>query len=348
MPTISMCMATVKGDPVDRETLSRILSDHKAWLEDPAKGRQAYLRNMNLEKADLSGEDLSFADLTGAWLKQAKLAGTKLKGAVLDEAYLSDTDLTGADFCGAHLSHINATHACFKKADMEQAILTGSVLWNSDFKEANMKGAILTGSELCDCAFTAADMSYADLYCANLDYTVFRDADLKYARIGYAENSFYADFKNANLTGVDFSECSLNEEIMKGATGFHPHMRCPEEGSFIGWKKCRDNRIVKLLIPETAARTGACTDTCRASKAVVLDIRDADNGSCEDAVSCCDKDFIYRKGETVCPVEVFDARLLTDGSGIHFFLTRTEAELFEFEDDEIDPVSEQENPIDEV
>ncbi|MBR5426823.1 MAG: pentapeptide repeat-containing protein [Clostridia bacterium] len=336
MPTISMCMATVKGEPVDRETLSRILSEHKAWLEAPANGRRADLREMNFEKADLSGVDLSSADLAGAWLKNAKLVGTKLAGAVLDGAFMHDADLTDADLRGARLSHAKACHACFKRADMEQAILTGSVLWESDFEEASLKGAILTAAELCDCDFTAADLSYADLYCANLDYTVFRDADLKYARIGYAENSFYADFKSADLTGVDFSECPLNEGSMEGATGFHPHMRCPEEGSFVAWKKCRDNRIVKLRIPETAARTGACVDTCRASEAAVLDIRDAENGSCEEAVSCCDRDLIYRKGETVYPEEPFDDRLLTDGSGIHFFLTRTEAELFEPGEDEDD------------
>lgn len=347
MPTISMCMANVKGDPVDREMISRIISDHKAWLEDPNTGRRAYLRNMNLEKADLSGEDLSFADLTGACLKEAKLAGTKLKGAVLDEAYLSDADLTGADFCGAHLSHVNASHACFKKADMEQTILTGSVLWDSDFKEANLKGAILTGSELCDCNFSGADLSFADLYCADLDYTVFQGADLKYARIGYAKNSFYADFKNADLTGVDFSECSLNEGSMEGAVGFHPHMRCPEEGSFIAWKKCRDDRIVKLLIPETAARTGACVYACRASEAVVLDILTPENTSCEEAVSGKDQDFIYRTGETVRPTDAFDDSLLKDGSGVHFFLTRTEAALFKCREEEDDPEEDEEAAVDE-
>ena len=230
---------------------------------------------------------------------------------------------------------------------MEQAILTGSVLWNSDFEEANLKGALLTGSELCDCNFAGADLSFADLYCANLDYTVFQGADLKYARIGYAENSFYADFKNADLSDVDFSECSLNEKRMEGVTGFHPHMRCPEEGSFIAWKKCRDDRIVKLLIPETAARTGACVYACRASEAVVLDILTPDNTSCEEAISCEDQDFIYRKGETVRPTDAFDDSLLKDGSGVHFFLTLAEAALFKCREEEDDPEEDEEAAVDE-
>ena len=347
MPTVSMCASIIHGDPVDRETLSRILNDHKAWLEDRTKGRQACLREMDLENADLSGADLSFADLSGVCLMNAKLAGTKLTGATLDGANLHHADLTGADLCGARLSHANTLGACFAKADMEQAILTGSVLWDSDFEEANLKGAILTGSELCDCNFSGADLSFADLYCADLDYTVFQGADLKYARIGFVENSFYADFKNADLTGVDFSECSLNEKRMEGVIGFHPHMRCPEEGSFIAWKKCRDDRIVKLLIPETAARTGACVYACRASEAVVLDILTPDNTSCEKAVSGKDQDYIYRKGETVRPTEAFDDSLLKDGSGVHFFLTRTEAALFKCREEEDDPEEDEEAAVDE-
>ena len=86
---------------------------------------------------------------------------------------------------------------------------------------------------------------------------------------------------NVDVTGVEFSGCELDEENFEGAIGFHPHMRCPEEGSFIAWKKCRDNRIVKLLIPETAKRTGAPTHSCRASEAVVLTIWDQENAPCE-------------------------------------------------------------------
>ena len=81
---------------------------------------------------------------------------------------------------------------------------------------------------------------------------------------------------------------------------------------------------------------GASPYICRASEAVVLDIRDREGEPCDEAFSCADEDFPYRKGETVYPKEAFDNHLLDDGSGIHFFLTRTEAELYEFPDDEED------------
>ena len=138
------------------------------------------------------------------------------------------------------------------------------------------------------------------------------------------------------MTGADFVDCTLDEDGFQGAIGFHPHMRCPEEDSFIAWKKCQDDRIVKLLIPEEAVRTGHSAYCCRASEAKVLEIRDRDNNPCEEAFSFAHEDFVYRKGETVCPAEAFDDHLLTDGSGIHFFLTRTEAEQFQWRSDDDD------------
>ena len=338
MPSISlgMCATFIKGTPEDKEKLPQIIHAHQAWLEDHAKGKQACLREMNLKDVDLSGVDLSHADLSGAYLANAKMVGTKLTGANLSGADLGYADLSKADLNGTQMSHVHTLTTCFEEADMQSAIMRGAVLWNSNFKKANLKLAILTGAQLCDCCFDEANLDGADLYASDLDYASFKGASLRFARIEYADNSYYADFTNADVTGVDFSGCELDEESFEGATGFHPHMRCPEEGSFIAWKKCRDNHIVKLLIPEHAQRTGASVYSCRASEAVVLDIRNEDNEPCEEAVSCADEDFIYRTGETVCPEEAFDGHLLENGSGIHFFLTRTEAEQFEFRTDDDD------------
>ena len=332
--TFSMCATKVNGTPTDKEKLPQIICDHKEWLEDHSKGRQACLREMNLEGADFSGLDLSHVDLSGSYLRKAKMVGTKLKGAILNGTDFSEADLTKAILDDAQMSGVHLTHSCLEEASMQFAILQGSILWDSKFKGANLKGAILTAAELCDCVFESACLDGAELYLANLDYASFKKASLRGARLDSVRWSYYADFTEADVTGADFIDCPLDAESFTGAIGFHPHMRCPEEGSFIAWKKCRDDRIVKLLILENAKRTGASVYTCRASEAVVLDIWDQGNETCEDAVSGSDEDFVYRKGETVTPREDFDSDLLTDGSGIHFFLTRTEAELYEIRDDD--------------
>ena len=61
--SFSMCATRVNGTPEDKEKLPQIISAHKQWLEDHTKGRQACLREMNLEGADFSGMDLSYARL---------------------------------------------------------------------------------------------------------------------------------------------------------------------------------------------------------------------------------------------------------------------------------------------
>lgn len=330
MPSIQMHASIINGTPEDKDKLPQIISDHKEWLKDHMKGKKACLRDMNLTGADLSGIDLSYVDISGAYLWKAKFVGTTLTGAVLIGADMTRTDFSRATLDGAQMTQIKALGASFEGASMKGVILRSATLWDTSFKGADMGMALMTGLELCDCILESANLTFADLTLTDLDNAVFKNANLKYARIEDADRSYWADFRGADVTGVEFSGCEICEESFEGAIGFHPHMRCPEEGSFIAWKKYREDRIVKLLIPENARRTGASTHSCRASEAVVMEIRNQENESCEEAVSLRDEEIVYRKGAKVYPKEAFDDHLLIDGSGIHFFLTRTEAEQFEF------------------
>jgi hypothetical protein len=100
-------------------------------------------------------------------------------------------------------------------------------------------------------------------------------------------------------------------------------LQCPEEGSFVGWKKCRNNVIVKLLIPEDAKRSSATSRKCRASKAVVLEVIGA-----EKALSRYDGTFVYEVGKEVVANGFDDDRWNECSNGIHFFMTRAEAENY--------------------
>ena len=153
---------------------------------------------------------------------------------------------------------------------------------------------------------TDANLTGADLTDANLTGADLTDANLTYA------NLTYANLTHANLTDIRYNEC----------TSFLA-LQCPEEGAFVGWKKCKNNVIVKLLIPEHAKRSSATSRKCRCSEAVVLDVIGAEYG-----ISQHDSGFHYHKGETV-KVENFDENRWVECSlGIHFFITRREAELY--------------------
>jgi hypothetical protein len=171
-----------------------------------------------------------------------------------------------------------------------------------------MSGANLGGANM-----SGANMSGANLRGANLRGANLRGADLRGANLGGA-NLGDANLGGADLRGADLRGAEANERT----SGYWPV--CPVECDFIGWKKCRDGVIVKLLIPADAKRSSATTRKCRAQFVRVLEVFGAEFG-----VSDYNINTTYRAGETVKP-DVFDENQWNEcSSGIHFFLTRVES-----------------------
>lgn len=102
-------------------------------------------------------------------------------------------------------------------------------------------------------------------------------------------------------------------------------MTCPQKGEFVGWKKCREGKLAKLLIPADAKRSSAFDKRCRCDRAVVLDITDMNGNHAETAVSNKDDKFVYRKGETVCVLDFDEDRFNECTFGIHFFVDKADA-----------------------
>ena len=198
-------------------------------------------------------------------------------------------------------------------------ILRKHALWllgDPDGERANLYGANLYGADLYK-----ADLYKADLTRANLSEANLSEADLTGANL-YGADLYKADLTRADLTRADLSEANLD-----GVKNLSLPITCPEEGSFIGFKKCENNLIVKLEIPEDALRSSATTRKCRCSKAKVLSITNLDGSityACT-ASSNYDHTFTYKIGETV-EVPNFDTNRWNECSaGIHFFITRQEA-----------------------
>ena len=98
----------------------------------------------------------------------------------------------------------------------------------------------------------------------------------------------------------------------------------PEEGEFIAFKKLRNDIVATLTIPAEAKRVGGLAGRkCRASSAVVVALSSGDVG-----YSMHDARFAYRVGETVTPDAFNDDIRVECGAGIHFFITRKEAEAY--------------------
>lgn len=231
-------------------------------------------------------------------------------------------NLCGADLSDTDLRNVNLHHALLIHADLCNANLSGIDLCGVDLSDARLCNADLS------CAIiNAANLSYADLSGANLCYTNLCNTDLHNANISDANlcgtNLSGANLSRANLRGTDLSKLIYDED-----TAFYA-LQCPETGSFIGYKKAH-GYIVELEILADAKRSSATSRKCRCSAAKVLSITTISGKSTKvkEIASNRDSNFVYRVGEIV-RVDCFDENRWNECStGIHFFITRSEAERY--------------------
>lgn len=160
----------------------------------------------------------------------------------------------------------------------------------------------------------------------------------------------HIDFYNSVFKHIDFNKihakyCSFNNvaefEFCKNVP--YVPMTCPEEGSFIAYKKIyrtrfgcssKDEIIAVLEIPADAKRSsGGRIRKCRCSKAKVLRFEDM-NGNVLNEItegySSFDRDFVYRVGEYVMAYQFDENRWKPCSTGIHFFINRQEAINYDF------------------
>lgn len=137
-----------------------------------------------------------------------------------------------------------------------------------------------------------------------------------------------ADLFGANLSGANLCGASMDQMIRDIHTAFYP-LQCPDSGSYIGYKKA-SGLVVELEIPADARRSSATSRKCRASKAKVLSITDINGNPAGGQVkSNDDPNFVYAIGETVEVSDFDDDRWNECSTGIHHFITRAEAVIYE-------------------
>ena len=180
-----------------------------------------------------------------------------------------------------------------------------------------------------------ADLSYADLSYADLSYADLSSANLSSADLSYADLS-YADLSSANLSSADLSYADLSSANLRYANLRYAEnnewaaalVTIVPDGDIIGWKKLKGDLIAKLLIPANAKRSNATGRKCRAEYAKVLEIWNGEE-SVKSGESSYEDGFMYIVGKTIKPSQPFDDNRWDECStGIHFFITRLEAEKY--------------------
>ena len=211
-------------------------------------------------------------------------------------------------------------------------IIKDHQLWLADNggKQANLQGADLRRADLQWADLRGANLRWANLRGANLRWADLRGADLQGANLLEADLQ-WADLRGANLRWADLREAKIDGVKANEMTaGFWSV--CPEKGSFTAFKKLTDDKIAELFIPEHAKRSSATTRKCRCSEALVVAITDEKG----DKVAVGYSQYagqngeraVYTTGQTVYPDAFDEDRWNECSNGIHFFMTRKEAEEY--------------------
>jgi hypothetical protein len=188
------------------------------------------------------------------------------------------------------------THDCTSwKICVEAAIKSRADLYGANLPRANLSGANLSGANLPRANLSGANLSGANLYGANLS----------------GANLYGANLYGANLSGAKNATLVLAKQRIT-----------PSEGAFVGWKKLQGNVIAKLVIPHDAERVNAVgSRKCRASKVFVHEMFGA-----TEAYDKHSGKTLYKVGCEVFP-DSFDPSIQEEcTNGVHFFMTREEAE----------------------
>ena len=216
---------------------------------------------------------------------------------------------------GLQLSDVLDTHLLWWKSQGgECANLSGANLSRANLYGANLSRADLSGANLSRADLSGANLSRANLYGANL----------------YGANLYGANLYGADLSGANLSRANLygakNLEQVDAITRILP------DGDLIVWKQARTKdgvkAIIQLKIPAAAKRSNATGRKCRAEYA--KDMKHFVDGkeTKQKLYSDHDNSFVYEVGKIIRPDGFDENRWEECSSGVHFFITRWEAENY--------------------
>jgi uncharacterized protein YjbI with pentapeptide repeats len=211
---------------------------------------------------------------------------------------------------------------------------TGAVIFEGDFDSLTLcvTAAVKSGVNLSGADLFGVDLSGANLYGVNLSGANLYGANL------YGVNLSGANLSGANLYGANLSRANLSGANLYGANLYGVKdipaveiaRRCIlPAGNIIGWKKLREKLIAKLHIPHDAKRVNAIySRKCRAEFAYVTAIYQGEK-EVNKGVGQYDGKCLYIVGQIVRPDKYDDRNMEECSHGIHFFITREEAEAYE-------------------
>ena len=222
----------------------------------------------------------------------------RVENAQISKAQISTAQISEAQISTAQISKAQISTAQISKAQISTAQISKAQISTAQISKAQISKAQISNG---------ANLEGANLDGANLEGANLEGANLEGANLGNWRN-----LEGANLEGAK------NLEMADAITRILP------DGDLIGYKKCNDNVIITLQIPAGAKRSNSTGRKCRAEYALVLRVEGAEFGVTDSHGPRTE----YRLDQMVHCDHWDDNRWNECSGGIHFFITRWEAENY--------------------
>ena len=276
---------------MNKEEFLNMVTEHELWLKTKGEeGKRLVLRDERINNVSLNDINLN----------EATLINVDFKSSYLENIYFINSDLHFLNF--------------------KYSTIKNSYFNNADLQNSNFQHAFIENSSFLNSCLSLSDFSFGVTKNCNFSRATF--ARTLFVKAGIVNSNFKVSilhetiFTKARIENTSFKETKINHLT----TGLYSS--CPEEGSFIGFKKA-NNCLVKLKILSDARRSSATGHKCRCDKAKVLKITDLKTGEeVKEVNSSYDHSFIYKVGKVVDEPSFNENRWNECTEGIHFFLSK--------------------------
>lgn len=265
---------------------------------------------------------------------QDLLVNNEVRNRTIAEDSFNET-IKGIKFCNVAFDECKFRIGGFKDCEFIGCSFNDCRFLGPNFEKCTFDGCsfyhirdndsiTLDSCDLVDVYFRS-NRAVIEAYHSRLNRVRFNHMRLSSSR--FIDSEFVdCEMKGTNLSNVTFLNVKgLETTDFDESTAFFS-LQCPEEGSFIAWKSCQNNKIVKLEIPAEAKRSSSTSRKCRAEFAKVLGIYEHDRtlSKAQEARSFNDGS-IYKVGEMFYPDKFDEDRWNECSNGVHFFITFEEA-----------------------
>lgn len=239
--------------------------------------------------------------------------------------FYNDVDNTSFNNCMFISCRFNNKH--FSNNKIVSCNFIKSLMLKIPLHECEIIQSNFTRCRFVDCNSSNLIIVYNTFYHSNIE------SPIKKSKIKY--NNLYTSSLRLDCEGTlfhknEYYNSSISYIDLPVHDSFYKDLNQVPEGDIIVWKKLYCGYLAKLLIPADVERVTNISNKCRAKMAKVLEILTPTGENAQQMCSYHNTCFLYEVGKDVVAENWDNNPLNTCAGGIHFFMTKKQAEDYFF------------------